>query len=65
MSDLRVLTDAELAIVSGGSKIERPQPVGSPGSGGVKLVEEIIVDILRLFEPQQSQLTALRRTAER
>ena len=68
MSDLRVLTDAELDIVSGGSKVERPQPVGSPGSGGsgaVKLVEEIIVDILRLFEPQQSQLTTLRRTAER
>ena len=59
MSDLRVLTDAELEIVSGGSKIERPQPVGSGGCGGeIKVVEEVLVDILKLLEPQRQKQVA-------
>jgi hypothetical protein len=49
MSDLRELTDAELDIVGGGlTKPTRPEP--SQGCGGeIKLVEEIIVDILKLL----------------
>jgi hypothetical protein len=59
MSDLRVLTDAELEIVSGGSKIERPQPVGSGRCGGeIKVVEEVLVDILKLLEPQRQKQVA-------
>ena len=39
MSDLRELTDAELAIVGGGTlKAPSPQP------NGIKLVEELVVD---------------------
>ena len=50
MSDLRELTDAELDIVGGGAKAPSPQP---SCVGEIKLVEEIIVDILRLLEPKQ------------
>jgi hypothetical protein len=55
MSDLRELTDAELDIVGGGSALMRaPSPQPSRGCGGeIKLVEELIVDILRLLEPKQ------------
>ena len=53
MSDLRELTDAELDIVGGGSALMRaPSPQPSRGCGGeIKLVEELIVDILRLWNP--------------
>jgi hypothetical protein len=53
MSDLRELTNAELDIVGGGRLITpRPQPEPGQGSGGgLKLVEEIIVDILEILEP--------------
>lgn len=49
MNDLRELTDAELDIVGGGilTRAPSPQPIG------IKLVEERIVDILRLLEPQK------------
>jgi hypothetical protein len=47
MSDLRELTDAELDIVGAGMKAPSPQPIG------IKLVEELVVDILRLLEPQK------------
>jgi hypothetical protein len=51
MSELRELTDAELDIVGGRlTKIGRPEPVGG---GAIKLVEEIIFDILRILEPKQ------------
>ena len=52
MSDLRVLTDAELDMVSGGalSIVARPAPSEAPI---VKLVEELIVDILRILKPKQ------------
>ena len=54
MSDLRELSDAELAIVGGGTlKAPSPQPIG------IKLVEELVVDILRILEPQ----TAMRKVA--
>jgi hypothetical protein len=54
MNDLRELTDAELDIVGGGAKpIMRPEPTQNCG-GGIKLVEEIIADILKLLEPQQA-----------
>jgi hypothetical protein len=48
MSDLRELTNAELDIVGGGIAYARP-PTQSCG-GGIKLVEEIIVDILKVLE---------------
>jgi hypothetical protein len=52
MSDLRVLTDAELDIVGGGiMTIARPKPTQGCGGGEIRLVEEIIVDILKLLEP--------------
>jgi hypothetical protein len=48
MSDLRELTDVELDIVGGGTlRAPSPQPIG------IKLVEELVVDILRLLEPQK------------
>jgi len=51
MSDLRVLTDAELDLVSGGlTSIARPR---NPEPIVIKLVEEILVDILRILEPKQ------------
>jgi hypothetical protein len=54
MTELRVLTDAELDIVSGGAKaIMRPEPTQGCGGGEIKLVAEIIVDILKLLEPKQ------------
>jgi hypothetical protein len=54
MSDLRVLTDAELDLVGGGGlTIVRPTPIRSPEPAIVKLVEEIVVDILRILEPKQ------------
>jgi hypothetical protein len=53
MSDLRVLTDAELDIVGGGLTAPRPAPIRSPEPIIVKLVEEIVVDILRILEPKQ------------
>jgi hypothetical protein len=49
MSDLRVLTDAELDIVGGGAV---PRPIQG-GGGVIQLVEEVIVDILQLFEPSR------------
>jgi hypothetical protein len=54
MSDLRVLTDAELDLVSGGalSIVARPAP-RQPEAPIVRRVEEIIVDILRILEPKQ------------
>jgi hypothetical protein len=53
MSDLRVLTDAELDMVSGGglSIIARPEPVR--GCGPVKVVEELVVELLRALEPRR------------
>jgi hypothetical protein len=51
MSELRELTDAELDIVGGGlMSIARPR---QPESPIVKLVDEIIVDVLRILEPNQ------------
>jgi hypothetical protein len=49
MSDLRELTDAELDIVGGGLKNPRPQPIG------IKLIEEIIIDILKFLEPNSGR----------
>jgi len=55
MDDLRVLTDAELDIVGGGQFAgAEPKPTG------VNLVVELIVDILRLLEPKQTQVAALK-----
>jgi hypothetical protein len=55
MSDLRELTNAELDRVSAGSRIAPSGAWLSPEpTGGVKLVEEIIVDILRILEPQRA-----------
>jgi hypothetical protein len=52
MSDLRELTNAELDRVSAGSRIAPSGAWLSPEpTGGVKLVEEITVDTLRLLEP--------------
>jgi len=58
MSDLRVLTDAELDIVGGGAiaPIYRPAPSQgccSPccGPSGEKLVKVLVADILRLLDP--------------
>jgi hypothetical protein len=50
MNDLRELTDAELDIVGGGA-IPRPTQCGG---GELKLAEEIIVDILRILEPNKA-----------
>jgi hypothetical protein len=52
MSDLPVLTDAELEMVGGGtgSMVARPR---QPEAPIVKLVEELVVDILRILEPKQ------------
>jgi hypothetical protein len=53
MNDLRVLTDAELDVVSGGAvPIVTRKPTRSCG-GELKLVEEILVDLFRLLEPKQ------------
>lgn len=51
MAELRELTDAELDIVGGGSGYARPKPSQGCGGGEIRLVEEIIVDILKLLEP--------------
>jgi hypothetical protein len=51
MSGLRVLTDTELDIVGGGGLTIVGRPAPQPT--GIKLVEEIIVDILRILEPKQ------------
>jgi hypothetical protein len=60
MSDLRELTDAELDLVSGGlTSIVRPTPIRSPEPIIVKVVEELVVDILKILEPQ----TAMRKVA--
>ena len=59
MSELRELTDAELDIVGGGAK---PPPMRNQGGGEIQLIEEVIVDILKLFEPQR-QLQDTRRIA--
>ena len=53
MSDLRVLTDAELDMVSGGALSIVARPAPRPEAPIVKLVEELIVDILRILEPKQ------------
>jgi hypothetical protein len=50
MSELRELTDAELDIVGGGITSITHKPTEPPI---VKLVEEIIVDILKILEPKQ------------
>jgi hypothetical protein len=50
MSDLRVLTDAELDFVSGGQVVIIARPAPRPEAPIVKLVEEIIVDILKVLE---------------
>jgi hypothetical protein len=63
MSDLRELTDAESDIVGGGTlKAPSPQLIG------IKLVEELVVDILRLLEhqkPRASDGRALLREGRR
>ena len=59
MSDLRVLTDAELDLVGGGFMTARPAPIRSPEPIVIRLVEELVVDILRILEPQ----TAMRKVA--
>ena len=57
MSELRELTDAELDIVGGGvTRPMRPPVPGGPslgGGGAIGLVEEVIVDILKILEPQK------------
>jgi hypothetical protein len=67
MSELRELTDAELDIVAGGlTRLPIPPTRLGPGAptsptGAIKVVEEIIVDILRILEPKQpvrAKLTA-------
>jgi hypothetical protein len=47
MTELRELTDAELDIVGGGA---RPPTMVNQGGGALKLVEEILVDILKILE---------------
>jgi hypothetical protein len=49
MTALRELTDAELDLVSGGAMA----PIRSPEPIIVKLVEELVVDILKILEPKQ------------
>jgi hypothetical protein len=49
MTELRELTDAELDLVSGGAMA----PIRSPEPIIVKLVEELVVDILKILEPKQ------------
>jgi len=61
MSDFRDLTDAELDLVSGGLMDPRPAPIRSPEPTIVKLVEELVVDILKILEPQ----TGMRKVAAR
>ena len=56
---MRDLTDAELDLVSGGLMDPRPAPIRSPEPTIVKLVEELVVDILKILEPQ----TAMRKMA--
>jgi hypothetical protein len=53
MSDLRELTDAEFDLVNGGVMNPRPAPIRSPEPIIVRLVEELVVDILRVLEPKQ------------
>ena len=48
-----MITDAELDLVSGGLMAPRPAPIRSPEPIIVKLVEVIVVDILRILEPKQ------------
>jgi hypothetical protein len=50
MSDLRVLTDAELDLVGGGFMTARPAPIRSPEP---VVIRELVVDILRILEPKQ------------
>ena len=51
MSALRVLADAELDMVSGGITSVTTRKPTEPLI--VKLVEEIIVDILKILEPKK------------
>jgi hypothetical protein len=58
VGDLRELTDTELDIVAGGlTPPPRPPTRLGPGAPtsptGGNLLEEIIVDILRILEPKQ------------
>ena len=46
MTELRELTDAELDIVGGGAMMKQP----GPQQPIVRLVEELIVDIVRVLE---------------
>jgi hypothetical protein len=52
MTDLRVLTDAELDFVGGGAV---PIVAKRPGLGGgeLKLAEEILEVLFRVLEPKQ------------
>jgi hypothetical protein len=52
MSELRELTNAESDIVSGGGFIIVAKPAPRQ-TAVIELVEELIVDILKLLEPQQ------------
>jgi hypothetical protein len=51
MTKLRELTDAELDIVGGGTLMRNPNPQPI----GIKLVEEILVDILKILEGNQGK----------
>jgi hypothetical protein len=51
MTDLRVLTDAELDVVAGGATKAR-QPTQNCG-GELKLAEEILAVLFRVLEPKQ------------
>jgi hypothetical protein len=53
MTELRELSDAELDLVSGGLTAPRPAPIRSPEPVVIRLVEELVVDILRILEPKQ------------
>jgi len=64
MTELRELTDAELDIVAGG--LTRPTQLRSPEPIIVKVVEELVIDILKVLEsnncggssPKRAQLAA-------
>jgi hypothetical protein len=56
MGGLRELTDTELDVVGGGvTAVYRSAPTRGCGGGEIKLVEEIIVDILKLLRPNNRQ----------
>ena len=56
MAGLRELLDTELDVVGGGATaVNRSAPTQGCGGGEIKLVEAIIVDILKLLEPNNRQ----------